>query len=322
MSRIITGKVRLDFNRCELQPVIEAAIEIVRPTAEVKAVRLRVDLDENVGPVYGDCERLQQVVWNLLSNAVKFTPAGGWVQVNLHQVAGHAEIAVEDSGTGIKADFLPHVFDRFRQADGSTTRTHGGLGLGLAIVRHLVELHGGSASAESEGEGHGARFTVSLPLMSSQEPRSEYPTTEPKSVAASVFTGMTSLTGIKVLIVDDEMDARDLVIAMLEKRGAEVEGAESAAEGLERLQRWKPDVLIADIGMPVEDGYGLIRKVRALPVDQGGDTPAMALTAYARTEDRVRALGAGYQMHLAKPVDREELASVVARLATNKRAAS
>lgn len=315
VSRIITGKVRLDFGPCQLQPVVEAAVESVRPTAEIKSVQLQVDIDRNVESIYGDCERLQQVVWNLLSNAVKFTPGGGWVVISLRRVNAHAEICVSDSGAGIKAEFLPHVFDRFRQADGSTTRAHGGLGLGLAIVRHLVELHGGSVSAESEGEDRGATFRVRLPLMLSQERRPEYSTNDARPVNANVFTETTSLSGLRVLIVDDELDARDLVIAMLKRRGADVRGAASAAEGLECLENWRPDILIADIGMPVEDGYALIRKVRALPRDRGGDTPALALTAYARTEDRIRTLAAGYQVHISKPVNRNELAAVVARLA-------
>lgn len=317
VSRIITGKVRLDFSPCELQPVMEAAVESVRPTAEIKSVRLQIDLDPDVPAVYGDCERLQQVVWNLLSNAVKFTPSGGSVVIQLNRVNSHAEVSVIDSGSGIKSDFLPHVFDRFRQADGSTTRAHGGLGLGLAIVRHLVELHGGLVSAESAGEGRGATFTVRLPLMTSQDQRFQFSITDAKPFATNVFTEVISLEGLRVLIVDDEMDARDLVIEMLERRGAEVRGAASAAEGIECLENWRPDVLIADIGMPGEDGYGLIRRVRALSTESGGDTPAMALTAYARTEDRVRALGAGYQVHISKPVDRDELAAVVAKLAAN-----
>ncbi len=313
VSRIITGKLRLEFAACELQPVIEAASESVRPTAEAKGVRLHLTLDSSVGVVFGDRERLQQVVWNLLSNAVKFTPGGGLVSVNLQRVNSHVEITVADSGTGIHSDFLPHVFDRFRQADGSTTRTHGGLGLGLAIVRHLVELHGGVASAESEGQGKGSTFTVRLPLM--------IPVEQQMSIAADAVATQSStqlsasLEGLKVLIVDDEPDARELVVVMLGRCGASMKVAASSAEAIEIVGGWKPDVLIADIGMPIEDGYGLIKRLRALPKDQGGCIPALALTAYARTEDRVRALSSGYQVHLSKPVDRAELAAVVARLA-------
>ncbi len=315
VSRIITGKLRLDFGTCELHPVIEAAAESIRPTAAAKAVRLQVLLDAYVGPVFGDRERLQQVLWNLLSNAVKFTPGGGFVKVSLHRVNSHAEITVNDSGEGIKPDFLPHVFDRFRQADGSTTRTYGGLGLGLAIVRHLVELHGGKVRAESAGEGQGATFIVKIPLMLSTDRQVEVEPMQPARAVVESGGQSQSLDGLRVLIVDDELDARELVTTMLERCGAKVFAAASAGEALEYLESWKPSVLIADIGMPGEDGYDLIRKVRVLSKERGGHTPALALTAYARTEDRVRALSAGYQVHLSKPVDRLELAAVVARLA-------
>ena len=228
-------------------------------------------------------------------------------------VNSYAELTVTDSGEGIKPDFLPHVFDRFRQADGSTTRTYGGLGLGLAIVRHLVELHGGQVRAESAGKGQGATFTVRIPLMLSTDRRVEV---EPIEAARPIVEPVgRSLDGLRVLIVDDELDARELVTTMLERCGAKVFAAASASEALENLESWKPSVLIADIGMPGEDGYDLIRKVRCLSKERGGHTPALALTAYARTEDRVRALSAGYQVHLSKPVDRLELAAVVARLA-------
>ena len=315
VSRIITGKLRLEFVACELQSVVEAAAESIRPTAEAKGIRLQVSLDPNAGSVFGDSERLQQVVWNLLSNGVKFTPSGGSVQVSLHRINSHVEIVVADTGMGIHRDFLPHVFDRFRQADGSTTRSYGGLGLGLAIVRHLVELHGGTAYAESAGENQGSKFTVRLPLMVATEIQIDTPPAQP--VAAAVTSGerQISLGGLRVLIVDDEIDARGLLSAMLERCGAEVLAVSSSSEGLQAIESWRPDVLVADIGMPVEDGYGLIRKVRALPRERGGQTPALALTAYARTEDRVRAISEGYQLHLAKPVDRIELATVVASLA-------
>ncbi|HEX2271296.1 MAG TPA: PAS domain S-box protein [Pyrinomonadaceae bacterium] len=314
VSRIITGKLRLEFVPCELQTVIEAAAESIRPTAEAKGIRLHLDLDWQAGSVYGDHERLQQIVWNLLSNGVKFTPSGGSVNVSLQRLNSQVEIVVTDTGVGIARDFLPHVFDRFRQADGSTTRNYGGLGLGLAIVRHLVELHGGTAYAESAGENQGSRFTVRLPLMASAESHFDVPLSMPAVVTAARDRQM-SLNGLRVLVVDDEMDARILLTAMLERCGAEVMAVNSAQEGLEALETWRPDVLVADIGMPVEDGYALIRKIRALPKDKGGQTPALALTAYARTEDRVRALSEGYQLHLAKPVDRVELATVVASLA-------
>jgi CheY-like chemotaxis protein len=250
-----------------------------------------------------------------MSNAVKFTPSGGEVKVNLLRVNSHAEIAVADSGIGINPHFLPHVFDRFRQADGSTTRTHGGLGLGLAIVRHLVELHGGVVTADSAGNDQGATFTVRLPLMAAVDVQTPFDSEQRIHAASSSGPPQVSLEHLRVLIVDDELDARELVTVMLEHCGAIMKEAESSREALEIIESWKPDVLIADIGMPVEDGYGLIKRVRALPKERGGHTPALALTAYARTEDRIRALSEGYQVHLSKPVDRAELAAVVARLA-------
>jgi PAS domain S-box-containing protein len=315
VSRIITGKIRLDFAACELQPVIEAAAESIRPTAEAKGIQLQLSLEPEVGAVFGDTERLQQIVWNLLSNAVKFTPNGGQVRVKLKRVNSELEISVVDSGAGISRDFLPHVFDRFRQADGSTTRAHGGLGLGLAIVRHLVELHGGIVSADSEGPGKGATFGVRLPLMAAVEHRVVRDGVATKQGVRSVARPATSLNGTRVLVVDDELDARELVTVMLGRCGAEMKTAGSAAEAMEIISTWRPDVLVADIGMPVEDGFGLIERLRALPREAGGNIPALALTAYARTEDRVRALSAGFQSHLSKPVDRAELAAVVARLA-------
>ena len=315
VSRIITGKLRLEFVACEVQSVIEAAAESIRPTAEAKGVRLQVLLEPQVGPVFGDRERLQQVVWNLLSNGVKFTHKGGLVQVTLQRINSHVEIVVKDTGVGIRSDFLPHVFDRFRQADGSTTRNYGGLGLGLAIVRHLVELHGGTAWAESGGEGMGSKFTVRFPVMTANEEHSPEDLKQPAVATVEARDRQpSSCVGLRVLVVDDEVDARSLLSTMLERCGAQVVAVGSAREGLESLENWKPDVLIADIGMPVEDGYGLIKKVRALPKERGGQTPALALTAYARTEDRVRALSEGYQVHLAKPVDRFELAAVVTSL--------
>jgi PAS domain S-box-containing protein len=315
VSRIITGKLRLEFVACELHSVIEAAAESIRPTAEAKGVRLQVLLEPHVEPVFGDHERLQQIVWNLLSNGVKFTRKGGTVQVTLQRINSHVEIVVSDTGVGINSDFLPHVFDRFRQADGSTTRNYGGLGLGLAIVRHLVELHGGTAWAESAGAGQGAKFTVRLPIMiATDNQRDEETRRPPVAVSEPRDKQPVSLNGLRIIVVDDEFDARTLLTAMLERCGAQVVAVGSAREGLESIENWMPDVLIADIGMPVEDGYGLIRKVRALPKERGGHTPALALTAYARIEDRARALSEGYQVHLAKPVDRFELAMVVAGL--------
>jgi PAS domain S-box-containing protein len=315
VSRIITGKLRLEFVACELDSVIEAAAQSIGPTAEAKGVRLQVLQEPHVGPVFGDRERLQQVVWNLLSNGVKFTRKGGLVQVTLQRINSHVEIVVSDTGVGITSDFLPHVFERFRQADGSTTRNYGGLGLGLAIVRHLVELHGGTAWAESAGQDQGSKFTVRFPAMVANEEPLPEELRQPAIAEVPVRERQpSSLQGLRILVVDDETDARTLLTMMLEKCGAQVVAVGSSREGLESVETWRPDVLIADIGMPIEDGYGLIRKVRKLPKKKGGQTPALALTAYARTEDRVRALSEGYQVHLAKPVDRFELAAVVSSL--------
>ncbi|HSD46026.1 MAG TPA: PAS domain S-box protein, partial [Pyrinomonadaceae bacterium] len=311
VSRIITGKLRLEFAACELESVIHAAVESIRPTAEAKGVRLQVLLEPDAGPIFGDRERLQQIVWNLLSNGVKFTRNGGLVQVKLQRLTSHVEIVVTDTGVGIKPDFLPHVFERFRQADGSTTRHYGGLGLGLAIVRHLVELHGGTVYAESAGENQGSIFKVRFPSMLALAQQVESQLEPQLAAVAESRDRKRTLGGLRVLVVDDEFDARALVTTMLERSGAHVLAVSSTREALDSMQTWKPDVLIADIGMPIEDGYSLIRKVRALPSDSGGQTPALALTAYARTEDRIRALSEGYQVHLAKPVDRVELATII-----------
>jgi PAS domain S-box-containing protein len=318
VSRIITGKLPLDFSPCELQPVIEAALESIRPTAQAKAVRLELVLEPVGALIYGDVDRLRQVIWNLLSNAVKFTPRNGSVQVKLYCTSAHAVVAVSDSGEGIKPDFLPRVFDRFSQADGSSTRTHGGLGLGLAIVRHLVEIHGGTVHAESPGEGLGATFVVSLPLMqaSERQVRTAFEVNNLVVSGPDRIAHSPSLDGLRLLIVDDEVDFRDLVTTMMGHYGAVVKVAASAGEALAFLEDWKPDVLVADIGMPDEDGYGLIRKVRALSADRGGSTPAVALTAYTRAEDRQRALSAGYHIHLAKPITGPELAAAVANVAS------
>ena len=325
VSRIITGKLRLEFTPCELRPVIEAVVESLRPTAEAKAVRLELLLEPDVALVYGDADRLRQVIWNLLSNAVKFTPRNGSVQVRVQRDRTHVAIAVRDSGEGIKRDFLPHIFERFSQADGSTTREHGGLGLGLAIVRHLVELHGGTVRAESPGAGLGSTFIVSLPLMEASDAQSErlkFQGDDPVVAVARRMPHSPSLAGLRLLIVDDELDFRELVTVMLGQYGAVVKTAASAAEALGYVENWNPDVLVADIGMRDEDGYGLIRKVRALSSERGGSTPAMALTAYTREDDRLRALSAGYQIHLAKPITGPELAAAVANLAGRTQQAS
>jgi PAS domain S-box-containing protein len=316
VSRIISGKLRLDVRTIELPAVIEAALDAVRPAAEAKGVRLQSLIDSLAGPISGDADRLQQIIWNLLTNAIKFTPPGGRVQVRLERVDSHVEITVSDSGIGINPEFLPYVFDRFRQADAATTRLHGGLGLGLSIVRQLTELHGGTARVESEGEGKGATFVISLPFIAVT---GEY--VEPERIRPTISGNglqrecQPSLDGLRVLVVDDEQDARDLLRVVLENCGSQVTTAASAAEALDAIEALRPDVLISDLGMPGEDGYSLIAKVRALPAERGGRTPAAALTAYARVEDRLRVLRSGFQIHLPKPVEPVELVTVVASLA-------
>jgi CheY-like chemotaxis protein len=262
--------------------------------------------------VPGDPDRLQQVFWNLLSNAVKFTPSGGQIQIRLQRINSHAEVIVSDTGKGIEPRFIPLVFDRFRQGDSSTTREHGGLGLGLAIVRHLVELHGGVVAAHSEGEGKGAEFVVELPMSIAVRPGGEDEDRVYPSLGGKTVHGMPSLAGLRILIVDDEQDARDIISEIIGDAGADVAAAASARQAIEMLEQWKPDVLISDIGMPGEDGYDLIRKVRALPADHRGQIPAIALTAFARTQDRLKTLSAGYQMHVGKPIEPIELVTIVA----------
>ncbi|MDB5290417.1 MAG: rpfC [Phycisphaerales bacterium] len=317
MSRIISGKVRLDVRRVELVPVIEAALDTVRPAADAKGIQLVPVLDPSAGPVFGDPGRLQQVLWNLLSNAIKFTPRGGRVQVVVQRVESLVEASVADNGQGIKAEFLPHVFERFRQADASTTRAHGGLGLGLAIVKQLVELHGGTVRATSPGEGAGATFTIALPMTAPRSPQAgQYDDSHPAAIAvAAAAQPPPSLKGVCVLVVDDEPDARALMKRLLEDCEAHVITAASAAEALASIASRPPDVLVSDIGMPAEDGYALIHKLRQLPPTRGGNTPAVALTAYARPEDRNRVMHAGFQMHIAKPVEPSELITMIADLA-------
>jgi PAS domain S-box-containing protein len=313
VSRIISGKLRLDVQRVNLVEVVEAAIASVAPAAEAKGVRLRKVLDPLAGPVSGDPARLQQVVWNLLSNAVKFTPKGGRVQVLLERVNSHVELSVIDSGVGIPPEFLPHVFERFRQADSSTTRRHGGLGLGLAIVKQLAELHGGTARAKSLGEGQGSTFIVALPITVVHEATPHPERVGPKEHPDDEFHGPEKpLSGIKVLVVDDEPDARHLIRRVMGDSGAEVAAAGSAAEAVRLVGEFRPDILVSDIGMPDQDGYDLIRQVRAQLAAK--TLPAVALTAFARSEDRRRALLAGFQTHVAKPVDPAELVAVVASL--------
>ncbi|QLE50190.1 PAS domain S-box protein [Nostoc sp. C057] len=314
VSRIIRGTLHLSIHRIKLVPLVEAAIDTVRPAAEAKEINIKCKFDPEVGVVVGDTNRLQQVVWNLLSNAVKFTPKGGTVDVQLERIESSVQIRVSDTGAGIAAEFLPHVFERFRQADSSSTRSHGGLGLGLAIVRHLVELHGGTVSVESLGVGQGATFIVNLPMKAVyvEANTAEQPSSLVDVAEANNY--LPRLDDLRVLIVDDEADARHLLTTILGQYGAQVIAAASACEALLALQQFRPHILVSDIGMPQQDGYALIRQVRALPTDQGGRIPAVALTAYARAEDRTQALLAGFQLHVPKPVNPSELAVVVANL--------
>jgi PAS domain S-box-containing protein len=314
MSRIVSGKLRLDMERVDLHEVVNAAMETVTPTAQAKGIRMRRVLHGSVGPVHGDPQRLQQVVWNLLSNAVKFTPRGGEVDLTLESAAGIARICVADTGQGIAPALLPHIFDRFRQADGSTTRRHAGLGLGLSIVKQLVELHGGLVHAHSEGAGQGATFRIEIPLLQPDMALPGIPPRKEPSVPrpAEVETGVT-LTGLAVLAVDDEPDALSVVRQLLEECGAQVLTASSADEALGLIARQLPDVLVSDIGMPGVDGYELIRRVRAS--ESAARLPAVALTAYARAEDRALALRAGYQAYLVKPLQPQALLQTIALLA-------
>ena len=314
VSRIIAGKMRLDVEPLKLGTVIEAAIETVRPAAEAKGIHLSALFDPAADTMSGDAERLQQVVWNLLSNAVKFAPNGGRVEVRLKRADSHVEIVVGDNGQGIRPEFLPYVFERFRQENSGTNRPQGGLGLGLAIVRHIVELHGGTVRVASEGLGKGATFTVALPAaqdraMSPHEFRDNTPgrSLEPPN--------LPSLVGMRALFVDDEADAREIITMLLAGCGAEVRTASSAPEALAACDEWRPEILIADIGMPGEDGYTLMKKLRALEKLRGGHIPAIALTAYARQEDRLRALSVGYERHVPKPIEPDELLAEVASLA-------
>ncbi|MDQ3037195.1 MAG: ATP-binding protein, partial [Myxococcota bacterium] len=314
VSRIVSGKLRLAPSQIAIGDVVEIAVEGVRPQAEAKRITLVTDLAGGAGAcVHGDPGRLQQVVWNLLNNAVKFTPAEGCIEIALGTLGGDVVIRVTDSGAGIRSDFLAHVFDRFRQSDSGKTRAHGGLGLGLTIVRHIVELHGGTVEAQSEGEGRGATFIVRIPSIA--------PTGGARAVVAiarpslaPTLQDVPRLDGVSVLIVDDESDARELLVSAFQDLEASVTPASSAAEAMSALQRATPDVLVSDIGMPGEDGYALIRRIRALAPERGGRLPAIALTAYAAPEDRARALEEGFDRHLTKPVEPSELAMMIAEL--------
>ncbi|BAY24554.1 two-component hybrid sensor and regulator [Calothrix sp. NIES-2100] len=327
ISRMIRGKLRLNVATCNLISIINSALETVHLAAQVKEIDVQFSLPEQESVannrsseflVSGDAERLQQIIWNLLSNAIKFTSPGGKIEIRMAKLVekckgnltSYAQIQVIDTGIGISSEFLPYVFDRFRQADSSSTRKHGGLGLGLAIVRHLVELHGGTVQVDSPGEEQGATFTVKLPLLSPTQ--ATISSLHKEDDSASVL--YPSLLGVRVLVVDDEVDSREFITTVLQQSQAEVQAAASVPEALQIIQEWKPDVIVSDIGMPTEDGYSLIRKVRSLPPEQGGNVPAAALTAYARAEDRMRAIQEGYQLHLPKPIEPAELATVVASL--------
>jgi len=310
VSRIVSGKLNLDVRPLDITSVTRAAINVVRPAADAKGILLDFWAEPGLGAICADSARLHQIIWNLLSNAVKFTPHGGRIHVRVEQAGSDACVTVKDTGQGIDAEFLPRVFDRFRQADSSTTRSFGGLGLGLAIVRHLVELHGGTVSAQSDGVNKGAIFSATFPLLADR--------TEPITVSHSGEMSaleFRSLDGLRVLLVDDEPEAREIISTVITRTGAEITACTTAREALAKLLEWKPDVILSDIAMPDEDGYSFIGKVRSLPRDKGGEIPAAALTAYARDVDRRQALAAGYQMHIAKPIGASQLVNIVARLA-------
>ena len=319
VSRILSGKLNLQITNVDAAELIQTTLESLRPAAEAKNIRLTQITGEDVPPIKGDAVRLQQIIWNLLSNAVKFTPNGGAVEINVRHARETLEIVVSDTGKGIDAEFLPFVFDRFLQADGSTTRSHGGLGLGLAIVRHLVELHGGTVSASSAGENQGAAFTLRFPVRQTAADESEgvYASLGSDDDDSADFDNR--LAGIKVLVVDDEADNLELVKTLLERCGGSVAAADSMDAALLELEKSVPDVLVSDIGMPLADGYQLIEAVRRLPPERGGATPAVALTAYARSEDAARALKSGFQKHLTKPLEFEKLISTVAGVAQSVR---
>jgi len=314
LSRIMTGKLRLDLHQISFTKIVEAAVDSVRPAAEAKGIRLKAILGASQDIVNADSGRLQQVVWNLLTNAIKFTPEGGQVQVLLQRVNSHLELSVSDTGIGIPSSYLPNVFERFSQRDSSTTRSHGGLGLGLAICKQLVEQHGGSIRAASQGEGKGATFSVLLPVSIAQLQEEGTPRIHPTAeIEPEEALSLPTLEGVHVFSVDDEPDARELLRTVLEERGAKVTSFGSGAEALAALEKTRPTVLVCDIGMPKMDGYQMIRTLRAREAP-GDRLPALALTAFARAEDRKRSLIAGYQAHLAKPFDVGELILVIADL--------
>jgi CheY-like chemotaxis protein len=315
VSRIVTGKLRLRVRTIDLAQVVDAAVDVVRPAADAKEIHLEREYAGQPWPTMGDPDRLQQIAWNLLSNAVKFTPRGGTVRVSLDRREASDRLTVADTGRGIEPAFLPHVFAAFRQADASTTRDHGGLGIGLAIVRQLAEMHGGAVTAESGGPGRGSRFTVLLPAHDGVELERAAGAEPPRSGDSR----LPDLSSTRILVVDDDVDARDLLTATLGYYGAEVVAADSVGEALALIPEVAPDVLLSDIAMSGEDGFALIRRVRALDADKGGLVPAIALTAYAGASDRARALSAGFQLHMAKPFDPLDVARSVQRLVESGR---
>ena len=312
VSRIISGKLRLELAPVRLEQIVRAALDTLQAAADAKELELSFRTPPEAGEMLGDAGRLQQVAWNLLSNAIKFTPAGGRVEIALEQDGTCQRLSVSDTGIGIRPEHLQRVFERFWQADSSSTRAFGGLGLGLALVRHLVESHGGSVTAESEGLGKGARFTVLLPIRAATSSQEAAPASSSPPPAAEPAA---RLNAIRVLVVDDDSDVRDLIATLLEQHGAEVRTAPSARGALELLGQWTPDLLLSDIGMPDEDGYWLIQEVRARDVERRTWFPAIALTAYAQSADRERALSSGYQLHLTKPVAPAALVAAIAELA-------
>jgi signal transduction histidine kinase len=313
ISRIVTGKLQLEPKPIELVSVIQAAIDAVRPTAEAKNIQIVTALDPNTGLIMGEAVRLQQVVWNLLSNAVKFTPKHGQVEVELRTVGPRVEIVVRDTGEGIAPEFLPYIFERFRQADTSAKRTHGGLGLGLSIVSSLVAMHSGDVRAESDGNGKGATFIVSLPLLTELLPATESSMVAPGYFQSIVELNPDVLNGLKVLTVDDQQDTRELISLALGRYGAEVRASDSASTALKMIEDWKPDVVVSDIGLPEMDGYDFMRRLRELEGD-GARIPAIAVTGYAGALDESKALNAGYELHLSKPIELNELAKAIARV--------
>jgi CheY-like chemotaxis protein/two-component sensor histidine kinase len=328
VSRIITGKLKIEFKPVTFADIVDTIINSLRPAADAKHLHLETAIDPAAGPILGDPARLQQIITNLLSNAIKFTPEHGRIEIQLLRIDSHARLQIRDTGVGIAAEDLPHIFERFRQADSSNIRTHGGLGLGLAIVDYLVRQHGGEVYVESEGTGKGATFIIEFPLTSSEVVSSDLGRVDLFSEQARLmlenpetFTGQ-KLEGLRILIVEDDADTREMLKTILERCGATVTAAESSNAALAEISHRIPDVLISDIGMPGESGYELIKKIRSLDPDLGGRVPAVALTAYAGAADRRRALLAGFQTHLAKPVEPDELLAVVASLSNQQDAGS